>query len=72
MTGFTLDLDDSQFEQVKSQLVAKYGAGKLDDGMKDEQCLYRNGANFKVTSGTKTTQWRQHVSPTEEGIDLAD
>jgi len=33
-------------------LYDKYGPGKYDDEMKDERCLYRRGANFKVISGS--------------------
>jgi hypothetical protein len=33
-------------------LSDKYGPGKYDDEMKDERCLYRRGANFKLTSGS--------------------
>ena len=37
---------------IMQLLSDEYGPGKYDDEMKDERCLYRRGANFKVISGS--------------------
>lgn len=66
LTGFVVTLNDTSFGKVKSQLIEKYGTGKIDDDRKDEQCIYRNGSNFKVNSGSVATRWTQSVLPTEE------
>ncbi|HDR9184579.1 TPA: hypothetical protein QDB06_005207 [Burkholderia vietnamiensis] len=65
LTGFSIKLDDAAFAQAKSQLADKYGAGKPDNDQHEEQCVYGNGAAFKVTWGTVATVWNQRISDTE-------
>lgn len=54
-------LDDSRsmLDQVKNQISEKYGDPNIDDKMEEKQCLYKNGANFKIKSGTITQSWIQ-------------
>ncbi|RAR51658.1 hypothetical protein C7401_13618 [Paraburkholderia unamae] len=66
VTGMSLKLSESAFEMAKSQIAAKYGRGKLADTRKAEDCLYRNGAHFKVKSGFVANFWRQSLSPTDQ------
>ncbi|WP_175161735.1 hypothetical protein [Paraburkholderia fynbosensis] len=66
LTAFSVTLDDATFEQARQQLVAKYGPGQQTDDRKDEQCIYRNGANFKINWGSVASRWVQDISPTEQ------
>jgi hypothetical protein len=54
-----LDLKESSpvFENVKRQITEKYGEPKAENSMKEEQCIYRNGSNFKISSGTIRYRW---------------
>ncbi|SCZ33089.1 hypothetical protein SAMN02787148_11043 [Burkholderia vietnamiensis] len=65
LTGFLIKLDDTSFAQAKSQLVDKFGPGKPNNDQHEEQCVYGNGAAFKVTWGTVAADWDQRVSDTE-------
>ncbi|MGE0358432.1 MAG: hypothetical protein AB7P08_16120 [Burkholderiales bacterium] len=68
LTGFSFTFaDEGQFARAKSQLVEKFGAGTVDDKMKEEQCIYKGGANFKKKSGSHTTIWSQ-----QSGSDVID
>jgi len=60
-----LDDSASMLDQVRSQISAKYGDPNVDDKMEDKQCLYRNGANFKIKSGTIRYSWLQPMSDGE-------
>ncbi|WP_321902048.1 hypothetical protein [Paraburkholderia tropica] len=62
LIGFSVELDDSHFARAMTQIVDKYGKGELADDRKDEQCLYRNGANFKVNWGALSHRWTQRIS----------
>jgi hypothetical protein len=46
-------------DSVKSLIASKYGEPKVDNSMKEEQCIYKGGQNFKVSSGTIRYDWRQ-------------
>ncbi|WP_144154499.1 hypothetical protein [Paraburkholderia sp. BCC1885] len=65
LAGFTVDLDENQFQQAMSQLQEKYGHGSVTDDRKDEQCIYHNGASFKVNSGAVSRRWIQRITDTE-------
>lgn len=65
LTEFSIKLDDATFAQAKSQLEDKYGPGKPDNDQHEEQCVYRNGAAFKVAWGTIAVKWDQQISSTE-------
>ncbi len=52
-------------EQINHQITEKYGPGTVDDKRKDEQCIYRNGANFKINTGTISTEWIEDISESE-------
>lgn len=54
------------FEKVKSQLTEKYGLGKQENSRKEEQCIYKNGANFKITTGDISQVWVDAPSPSEQ------
>lgn len=51
------------FDRIKDQVVEKYGAGKVEDRMKEEQCIYKNGANFKITAGAVSVSWNDDSTP---------
>ena len=46
-------------DQVKDLITAKYGEPKVDNSVKEEQCVYKGGANFKISSGTIRNSWAQ-------------
>jgi hypothetical protein len=52
----------SAYDRSKAQITEKFGPGKENNNRKDEQCIYRNGANFKVTSGSILSTWVDEVS----------
>ncbi len=52
----------SVYDRTKAQIAEKFGPGKENNNRKDEQCIYRNGANFKVTSGSIISTWVDEVS----------
>lgn len=54
------------FEKVKAQISEKYGVGKQENTRKEEQCIYKNGANFKITTGTISQTWVDVISQTEQ------
>ena len=66
MTYFSMDLHEVTWEFMQKQIAEKYGAGEVKDDQKEEQCIYKNGSNFKLISGTKSVTWRQVISPTEQ------
>lgn len=49
--------DDALLERLVNQISERYGAGKVDDKRKEEQCIYRNGNNFTLKSGMLSTMW---------------
>lgn len=57
--------DPLLFDKIKKQVAEKYGTGTQEDTRKEEQCIYKNGANFKVMSGQITTRWIEKLSPTQ-------
>lgn len=68
---FSMNLDEGTWEYMQKQISEKYGAGELNDGRKEKQCIYQNGSNFKLISGTKSVTWHQVISPTEQINTLA-
>ena len=56
-----IDLGDSSriVDQVKELITAKYGEPKIENSMKEDQCIYKGGANFKVSSGSIRNLWSQ-------------
>lgn len=66
LTNLYITLEEVAFDKVKAQVTEKYGAGKVEDTRKEERCLYRNGANFTVTSGQLLVQWYEPVSDAEK------
>lgn len=54
------DPDSSLFESMGKQIADRYGPGAVDDGMKEENCIYRNGSSFKIKSGLLITKWDEH------------
>lgn len=62
---FSLSESMTDFERVTAQISEKYGPGIVNDSRKEEQCIYKNGANFKISSGTISTTWSENISATE-------
>jgi hypothetical protein len=66
LTYFSMELHEITWEFMQKQIAEKYGAGEVKDDQKEEQCIYKNGSNFKLVNGTKSVTWRQVTSPTEQ------
>ena len=64
--SLTINPSTNTLEKVKNQIKEKYGTGKIDDSRKEEQCIYKNGANFKIMSGSIYTTWIEELSQTEQ------
>ncbi|MDH1253062.1 hypothetical protein N5C67_10395 [Comamonas thiooxydans] len=47
---------------MADQVQAKYGDGTFKNEMKEEQCVYRNGAAFKIDQGKTARTWVQKTS----------
>ncbi len=63
LSYFSIDLDEQMYDTVGKQIRAKYGKpAKSNNTIKEEQCLYKNGANFKKSSGMVSSTW---TSPTK-------
>lgn len=52
-------------EQTRNLIAEKYGPGKVTDDRKEDQCIYRTAASFKISSGTVKTTWVEPVSSTD-------
>jgi len=61
LQSINIDLGDSNriVDSVKSLITSKYGEPKVDNSMKEEQCVYKGGQNFKVSSGAIRYEWKQ-------------
>lgn len=57
--------DDYLYESLKDQITEKFGSGKSEDNKRERQCTYRNGANFKLQIGSRTTTWTNNISSDE-------
>jgi len=70
LTEIFLNFESSPhlYEKVKDQITEKYNQGAIKDERKEEQCIFKNGANFKITAGTIATTWRQNL-PSGETIE---
>jgi hypothetical protein len=66
MTFFTMELHEITWDFMQKQIAEKYGVGEVQDNQKEEQCIYKNGSNFKLVNGIKSVKWRQVTSPTEQ------
>ena len=55
------DKSPDLYEKIKNQITEKYGQGAIKDDQREEQCIYKNGANFKIKTGTAVTTWRQFL-----------
>jgi hypothetical protein len=66
LTELYMKLTDNTFDRIKGQIVEKYGAGKVNDRMKEEQCIYKNGSSFKVTGGAVSITWNQGSIPSDQ------
>lgn len=64
LTGMSFDFkkDEALFNQLKTMVEKKYGKPMVKSDLKDEQCIYKNGANFSVKSGAETFKWAEKVT----------
>jgi hypothetical protein len=53
------------YERSLRQITEKYGPGKETNNRKEELCLYKGGANFKIIRGAISITWLDEVSVTE-------
>jgi hypothetical protein len=51
------DGEDQTLERLAKQVAERYGAGKIQDSRKEEQCIYRNGNSFTLKRGVVATLW---------------
>lgn len=70
LTSFYIDLEkeESLADELQKMVEKKYGQPKIDDSMKEEQCLYKNGSNFKIKSGLTMTTWTQELADSTDVI----
>lgn len=63
LTSINIDLDKQEklADNLESMVEKKYGPPNIHDEMKEEQCIYKNGANFKIKSGFLIKSWTQDV-----------
>lgn len=50
---------DRIVDSVKALIGSKYGEPKVDNSMKEKQCVYKGGQNFKISSGAINYVWKQ-------------
>lgn len=53
------DLGDQEdlYKDLMEMVEKKYGAASIDDRMKTEECIYKNGSNFTKKSGFINHNW---------------
>jgi hypothetical protein len=51
------EYDSKMLENAKAMITAKYGDPKITDAMTEEQCINRNGTNYKLKSGKVEYSW---------------
>lgn len=66
LTTLDMELDEFTYRRVKAQITEKYCSGKVEEHRQEEQCVYRNGANFKVNSWFVFTKWNQKMDAAQE------
>lgn len=66
MTYFSLEPHEITWDFMQNQIAEKYGPGEVKDDQKEEQCIYKNGSNFKLINGIKSISWHQISSATEQ------
>lgn len=67
----SFDESSAVHDRAKELIASKYGDPVVENTMKEEQCIYRNGSNFKVSSGTIKHKWlqeRQGLEPVSTEI----
>ena len=62
--------DEAMENKIRAELEGKYGPPKLDDGRKDEQCIYRNGNSFTLKSGVMSVGWTDEETSTTTALNL--
>lgn len=67
LTSFYMNFEGvpTGYEKSLRQITEKYGPGKETNDRKEEQCIYKNGANFKITTGAISSTWIEEVSSSE-------
>ncbi|OJV68425.1 MAG: hypothetical protein BGO35_24025 [Burkholderiales bacterium 64-34] len=62
--------DEVMETKIRQELEAKYGSPTLDNGRKDEQCIYRNGNSFTLKSGVMSVRWKDDKTSTTTDLNL--
>ena len=71
LSVINVQLPDEVMEtKIRQELEAKYGSPTLDDGRKDEQCIYRNGNSFTLKSGVMSVRWKDDETSTTTDLNL--
>lgn len=55
--SISLKNESNAFDVAKGMLSEKYGEARVVDEMNEEQCVLRNGANYKVQYGKLAYSW---------------
>lgn len=61
LTHIGIQLDEDSLQRAEAQLSAKYGAPTVTADNEEEQCLYKNGANFKLPKTSRGAAWVGHA-----------
>lgn len=60
LLSFNVSLErEAILTKLRKQISEKYGDPRTVDDMKEEQCVYRNGSNFKIKSGIVSNHWEE-------------
>jgi len=53
--------NESTLISMKKQISEKYGKPEITDSSKEEDCIYRNGANFKLKQIDIVNKWTESI-----------
>lgn len=57
LTYFSIDLTETTVKTAEAQLTAKYGPPTVQGDAEPEQCIFRNGNNFKMPQSIRNAVW---------------
>lgn len=63
---FNLEGQEDLYKDLMAMVEKKYGAAKIDDRMKTEECIYKNGSNFTKKSGFINHDWASKVEDSSD------
>lgn len=63
---FDLEGQEDLYKDLMAMVAKKYGAAKIDDRMKTEECIYKNGSNFTKKSGFINHDWKSKAEDSSD------